>query len=328
MPSQETRNRLDLAQWLVDPRNPLTARVTVNRIWMQYFGRGLVETENDFGVQGTPPSHPELLDWLASELVSQNWSLKAIHRLILTSATYRQSSRWRRELDQADPNNLLLGRQSRLRVTAEVVRDLALSAAGMLTDRIGGPSVHPPQPDGVYAFTQNRKNWKASTGADRYRRGMYTFFYRSAAHPFLTTFDAPNFQTTCTKRLRSNTPLQALAMANDEAMLEASRGLAFLVVRRVPGRSNSAGLQGPVRGNDRVSSDRIAFACRRALARNPTPNEMDRLLAYLKLQRESFARDRDAAQELVGQVGEHADLAAWVALSRVLLNLDEFVTRN
>ncbi|MDG2125663.1 MAG: DUF1553 domain-containing protein, partial [Verrucomicrobiales bacterium] len=181
-------DRRDLADWLVDAGNPLTARVAVNRMWMRYFGRGLVETENDFGLQGSLPSHPELLDWLAGEFVRGGWSMKAVHRLIVTSATYRQSSAWRADLAERDARNLLLARQSRTRVEAEVVRDVALSASGLLDETVGGPSVYPPQPEGVYAFTQNRKNWRTSTGGDRFRRTMYTFFYRSAPHPLLTTF--------------------------------------------------------------------------------------------------------------------------------------------
>ena len=182
------RDRLALARWLVQPDHPLTARVRVNRIWMRLFGRGIVETENDFGVQGTLPTHPELLDWLASEFINRGWSTKKLLRLIMTSATYRQSSNARGDLNSIDPRNLLLARQTRLRVEAEIVRDLALAASGMLSDKIGGPGVFPPQPPGVYAFTQRAKQWKTSQGEDRFRRGMYTFFYRSAPYPMLSTF--------------------------------------------------------------------------------------------------------------------------------------------
>ena len=214
----ERRTRLDLARWLVDPRNPLTARVVVNRVWMRYFGHGLVETENDFGMQGSLPTHPELLDWLAAEFREQGWSLKRLQRLIVTSATYRQSSHARPDLENVDPLNGLLARQTRLRVDAELVRDLTLSVSGLLNPKIGGPSVYPPQPDGVYAFTQRQAAWPTSTGPDRYRRSLYTFFMRSAPYPMLTTFDAPNFNQTCTRRARSNTPLQSLTMANDQAL--------------------------------------------------------------------------------------------------------------
>ena len=180
---KRTTNRLDLAKWLVDPQNPLTARVTVNRLWQQYFGRGIVETENDFGTQGSPPSHPELLDWLATEFMAQGWSLKAMHRLIVTSATYRQSSRVRPELSVIDPNNKLLARQNRFRLDAEVVRDAALSASGLLNPEIGGPSVFPPIPDGVMSLGQVKREWKVSAGGDRFRRGLYTFYFRATPPP-------------------------------------------------------------------------------------------------------------------------------------------------
>jgi hypothetical protein len=173
-------NRLDLARWIVGPQNPLTARVIVNRLWQQYFGKGIVETENDFGTQGMPPSHPELLDWLATEFFRNKWSLKSMHRLIVTSATYRQTSRSRPEFDLLDPGNRLLARQGRLRLDAEVIRDVSLAASGLLFDKIGGPSVFPPQPEGVMTLGQNRRDWKPNTGPDRYRRGMYTFFWRAA----------------------------------------------------------------------------------------------------------------------------------------------------
>ena len=188
LPAIRARNaakpdRLDLARWLTDPAHPLTARVTINRVWQAYFGRGLVETENDFGTQGTPPSHPELLDWLATELIARGWSLKAMHRLIVTSQTYRQSSHSRSDLDRIDPGNRLLARQSRLRLEAEAIRDSALAVSGLLAPKIGGPSVFPPQPDGVMNFGQMRRPWKISAGSDRYRRGLYTFFWRATPHP-------------------------------------------------------------------------------------------------------------------------------------------------
>ena len=305
----EGGSRLEFANWLTSPENPLTARVTVNRIWMHYFGKGLVETENDFGIQGNLPSHPKLLDWLAAELIAQDWSLKSIHRLILNSATYRQSSTAREDLRQIDAANRLLARQSRLRVTSEVLRDLALSASGSLNARIGGPSVYPPQPAGVYAFTQNRKNWKTSPGADRFRRGMYTFFYRSAPHPFLSTFDTPNFQTTCTKRLRSNTPLQALTMANDQAVMDAAIAFAERL-QSIP------------------KSQKLSFAFRCALGREPTEFESSRLKTLLEQQRAEFLADADAAKTIAGNRPNEIETASWVAVCRVLLNLDEFVTRE
>jgi hypothetical protein len=261
--------RLDLARWLVDPANPLTPRVTMNRIWQRYFNQGLVETENDFGLQGTPPSHPDLLDWLASEFVRSGWSLKAIHRLVVTSATYRQSSRTRSDLDAVDPRNKLLARQARPRLEAETIRDAALAASGLLSEKLGGPSVFPPQPAGIYRYTQKDKKWTDSQGADRYRRGMYTYFWRSSPDPFLMTFDAPGGNVTCTRRVHANTPLQALTLANDRAFFEIAQGLAVRVLR-----------DGPADDEGRV---RMAF--RLCLTREPAVSEQTRLLEFLESQR-------------------------------------------
>jgi hypothetical protein len=288
-------DRLDLARWLVDPANPLTARVAVNRFWQDYFGIGLVETDNDFGTRGTPPSHPELLDWLASEFIRTGWDVKGMQRLIVTSATYRQSSHARPDLATLDPRNRLLGRQSRLRLDAEVVRDVALAASGLLNPKVGGPSVYPPQPAGVYAFTQVPRTWKASTGRDRYRRGMYTWFWRSAPHPGLTVFDAPDASTACTRRNRSNTPLQALTLLNDQGFYELAQGLASRVLKEG--------------GTDNVGQ--VDYAFRLCLARAPKPAETETLTRLL--QQSSAGRNPHDA---------------WTAVARVLLNLDEFITRE
>ncbi len=288
-------DRLDLARWLVAPGHPLTARVAVNRVWQVYFGRGLVETDNDFGTQGTPPTHPELLDWLAVEWPSRGWGLKQLHRLIVTSLTYQQSSQARPDLDRVDPTNRLLARQARLRVDAEVVRDTALATAGLLTDKIGGPSVFPPQPDGVMNLGQMRRTWTTSGGGDRYRRGLYTFFWRATPFPALTVFDAPNASQTCTRRNRSNTPLQALTLLNDEMFFECAQALA-------PQLERAAG--------DDIA--RIDAAYRRCFARRPNAAEGATLLALLADER------RDGADER----------AAWTSVARVLLNLDEFITRE
>ena len=222
-------NRLDLAQWLVSRSNPLTSRVTVNRVWQQYFGRGIVETENDFGSQGTLPTHPELLDWLAIEFQDQGWSLKKLHRLIVTSRTYRQSSADRPDLQEKDPNNTLLARQSRLRLDAEIVRDVSLAASGLLSEKLGGPPVYPPIPEGVISLGQSKRDWKVSAGDDRYRRGLYTFIFRATPPPSLSVFDAPEGSTTCTRRIRSNTPLQALTLMNDAAFFECATALEKIV---------------------------------------------------------------------------------------------------
>ncbi len=320
--------RLDLARWLVSKENPLPARVTMNRIWLHYFPRGLVETEEDFGTQGSPPSHPELLEWLASEFSGAKpqaaWSMKHMHKLIVMSATYRQSSTVRSDLALADPFNKLLGRQSRLRVEAEIIRDLCLASSGLLSRKIGGPSVRPPQPAGVYNFTQNQHGWTVSTGEDRYRRGMYTFFFRSAPHPMLTTFDVPNLTQTCTARMRSNTPLQSLTQANDEAMFEMAQALALRVM-------TEGSIPLPVR-EGRSDDAKIERLFRLCLTRKPDAFEASRLLKYLNLQRERFTKDAAAAKQVApmrkaGEASE-SEAAAWTTLARAVINLDEFITRQ
>jgi mono/diheme cytochrome c family protein len=307
--NSKASNRLDLAKWIVDPANPLTPRVAVNRWWGQFFGVGIVETENDFGTQGTPPSHPELLDWLAAEFVERKWSIKEMQRLIVTSATYRQSSKARPELERIDARNRLLARQTRLRVNAEVVRDVALAASGLLSSQVGGPSVFPPQPDGVYRFTQIDKGWKAATGEDRYRRGMYTYFWRSAPHPQLVTFDAPDASVTCTRRNRSNTPLQALTLLNDTGFYEYAQGLAARINRETT--------------SDDV--EKLKHAFRLCVARSPSDRELNRLQAFLSRQQSDLKDKPDEAKKLSPDA---PDRAAWVMVARVLLNLDEFITRE
>jgi hypothetical protein len=336
---------LDLAKWIVDRQNPLAARVIVNRIWQQYFGRGLVETENDFGTQGSPPTHPELLDWLACELMapsasveslnspsvtptanstfqrfnvstSSAWSLKHIHHLIVTSATYRQSSRVRPDLVTVDPNNKFLARQSRLRLDAEIVRDVCLSASGLLTDRIGGPGVFPPQPDGVMNLGQSKRDWKPSAGQDRYRRGLYTFFWRATPHPALMVFDSADGFTTCTRRLRSNTPLQALTLLNDEAFYEFAQALAARVLKERPN----------------ADAARLDFAFRLCLSRAPSPDERQRLLDLLNKEPSSADGPPNEAAAIVPRKPDSnagvKQLVAWTTVSRVLLNLDETITRE
>ncbi len=306
--TSDTPNRLDLARWIAAPANPLTPRVIVNRLWTRYFGIGIVETENDFGTQGTPPSHPELLDWLATEFVRQGYSLKAMHRLIVTSAVYRQASKARPELATLDPRNRLLARQARLRLEAEVVRDVTLSASGLLSEKIGGPSVFPYQPDGVYRFTQVPRDWKPSPGPDRYRRGLYTWFWRSAPHPGLLAFDAPDSTTACTRRNRSNTPLQALTLLNDQTSYEAAQALAGRVLREA----------------DASDAARLTLAFRLCLGRSPSELErkrLERLLAAI------VPTPEDAKLTPPFGVDPHA-FAAWTTVARVLLNLDEFITRE
>ena len=312
-------NRLDLARWLVSRDNPLTARVTVNRVWARYFGRGLVETENDFGFQGTPPTHPELLDWLAAEFMEHGWSLKHLHRTILLSATYCQSSAHRADdhpQQTIDPDNYLLSRQNRYRVEAEIVRDQAVFASGLFTPHIGGPGIHLPQPDGIYDFTQNKKDWPTAQGPDRYRRTMYTMFYRSAPYPLLSTFDAPDFSTVCTRRVRSNTPLQSLTTANDVVFIELAEGLA----RRILSASSL--------GSD---DERLTEMFRICLTRTPEDRERAVLQEYLSRERARFSGSpEEAAQFIQPQESDAAigDLAAWTSVARTLFNTDEFLMRN
>jgi mono/diheme cytochrome c family protein len=284
-------DRLALARWLVGPGNPLTARVIVNRVWQRHFGVGLVETEDNFGLSGEPPSHPELLDWLATALIARGWSMKALHRLIVGSATYRQSSRTRSELAERDPANRLLARQSRLRLEAEALRDSALAVSGLLSSKLGGPSVFPYQPDGIMAGRATKADWVVSPGADRHRRTLYTCFWRTTPHPFLRLFDAPDTTSACTRRIRSNTPLQALTLLNDPEFTSCANALAQRLRREVPA----------------AGRDRIRHAYRLCLAREPLPRELEKIERFL-----DEARTDDG----------------WAELARALLNLDEFVTKE
>jgi mono/diheme cytochrome c family protein len=311
-------NRLDLARWIADKANPLTARVAVNWIWHKYFGAGLVRTLGDFGAQGEKPSHPELLDYLADELMRRNWDLKEMHRLIVTSATYRQSSKVRPVVLAVDPYNALLSRQARLRLEAEVIRDNALTASGLLVRVIGGPSVKPPQPQGIseltYAFTLK---WVESKGMDRYRRGLYTWFQRTSPYPMLLTFDGPDSTVCCVKRERSNTPLQALTLLNDSVFVECAQALAQRVLRECPGDTEK----------------RIKYAFRLCLARSPTATEIARLKQLYGELLELCLADLEGSRELVGAMKPPVGMsipeaAAWMAVGRTLLNLDEMVTRE
>jgi mono/diheme cytochrome c family protein len=309
---EANRTRLDLAKWLVSPDQPLTPRVYVNRVWQRYFGRGLVDTENDFGTQGDRPTHPELLDWLAAEYVRTGWDVKRLHRLIVTSAVYRQSSHQRPDVAEVDPLNKLLAQQNRLRLDAELIRDAALAASGLLTKELGGPPVTPPQPDGVFDFTQDKKPWKTATDRQRYRRGLYTYLLRSSLYPMMSVFDFPDPNVACTRRIRSNTPLQSLTLANDQTFIEFARGLADRV------------LSTP--GDDSIRLRSAVLTC---LSREPTSLELSRLSAFLHEQRRSFVDNTEAAKELAGEsAADPAETAAWVTVSRVLLNLDEFITRE
>ena len=314
-------DRLDFARWLVDRRSPTAARSIVNRVWQSYFGNGLVGTPEDLGSQAEPPSHPELLDWLAVEFMDSGWSLKHLHRLIVTSATYRQASSAPAEDFARDPQNRLLARGPRFRVEAELVRDVALAASGLLTPEVGGPSVYPPAPKFLFEppTSYGPKPWDLDQGSDRYRRALYTFRYRSLPYPALEAFDAPPGDASCVRRSRSNTPLQALVTLNEPLFLECARALA----RRAVDESGPS------------DAERLERAFRLCLSRSPTIAEADVLLGLLHRQADRFdSSEADPAALLDLDDGDcpeganPAELAAWTAVARVLLNLDETITKQ
>ena len=323
LPGSVGPNRLDLAHWLVNSANPLPARVTVNRLWQQHFGRGLVATSDDFGRQGEKPSHPELLDWLASDFAIRGWSMKQVHRQIVLSSTYRQSARTRRDLAERDPENILLARQPRRRVEAEVIRDLALSASGLFASRIGGPSVRPPQPTEYATITYaGGASWPESKGSDRYRRGLYTFFQRTSPYPMLMTFDTPDSNECAVRRTTSNTPLQALTLWNDPVFVEAAQALGSRVVREVPGPAS-----------DELVRQRVRRTVELCLAHSPDSQEEAAIVALYQQQLALCSKDAKAATALLGSQTPAAEtpaaeLAAWISVGRAILNLDEFITRE
>ncbi len=294
LPKDAPANRLTFAKWLFAPENPLTARVTVNRQWQAFFGRGLVKSLEDFGYQSEPPSHPELLDWLAVEFVKQGWSMKKLHRLIVTSATYKQSSRITPELAQRDPENILLARGARFRLDAEIIRDSALKAAGVLSPKMGGPGVYPPQPASITSEgTYGKFEWKTSEGEDRYRRSLYTFIKRTAPFAMSTTFDAPTGEACLAKRDVSNSPLQALTLLNDQMFMEAAQAMAKQVI-----------------AESQDDDSRLQNIFRRCTTRPAAADELAMLKTFLQKQRD---------QKLEGE-------ALWTAVSRATLNLDESIT--
>ena len=318
LPEDQMPNRLGLAHWLADENNPLTGRVAVNRAWEQFFGRGIVETSEDFGTQGSPPSHPELLDWLTTEFVQKGWHLKALHKLIVSSATYRQSSAAAPALVERDPYNRLLARGARFRMEAEMVRDTVLAVSGLLSPRVGGPSVFPPQPDGIWDIPYSSEKWVMSEGEDKYRRGLYTFIRRSAAYPSFMTFDATSREFCTVRRVRTNTPLQALTTLNDEAFFEAAQALAARVVRETP--------------NANAPANRAAYAFRLVTSRTPSATEIERIVASYQKQADRFRTEPEAAARVIrgNAVGgvETADQAGWTLVANSLLNLDEVLTKQ
>lgn len=310
-------NRLDLARWIVSSSNPLTPRVVANRIWQRMFGIGLVETENDFGYQGTLPSHPRLLDYLSTDLVNNGWKMKRMYKKIAMSSTYRQASTFRPDIANRDPKNRLLARQNRYRIEGEIVRDLALSASGLLSKKTGGPSVFPPIPPNVIGTSSANHRWPESQGDDRYRRGIYTAVYRANVYPMLSVFDGPDRDNPCTRRSRSNTPLQALTIANDATFVEMARQFGI----RVTNESNVKSAEHTDRTKQRISK---AFLI--AFSRLPSPKETQRLLEYHDALQEMYTKDAKSAEILAGK--NDPDLATWISIARVLLNLDEFITRE
>ena len=335
LPVGATPNRLALAQWLVAPNHPLTARVIVNRFWQQYFGRGIVRTSEDFGAQGELPSHPELLDWLASEFIQSGWNVKALQKLILMSETYRQASNVSSELLQHDPENILLARGPRFRLDGEVIRDTALAVSGLLVEKQGGRSVRPYQPEGIWeavAFQgSTTQNFKPDSGEGLYRRSLYTFWKRTSPPPSLTTFDAPSRENCTVRRPRTNTPLQALVLMNDKQFVEAARKLAERALQNSEdSTANAATDDDPTRWDQPI---RYAFRC--ATSRLPTNDELFVLRGFVQTQYARFAATPDAANQLLSVGDAPRDerynanqLAALTMGANLILNLDEAVTKE
>jgi len=313
LPADAPSDRLALAKWLVSPDNPLTARVTVNRHWQAFFGRGIVKTLEDFGYQSDPPSHPDLLDWLAVTFMHDlNWSQKKLHRLIVTSATYRQASTVTPDLAARDPANVLLARGPRVRLEAEVIRDSMLAVAGLLSTKMGGPGVRPPQPEGVTEVAYGSPKWPVSQGEDRHRRSIYTFQKRTAPFAMATTFDGPTGEACLVRRDVSNSPLQALTLLNDPMFMEVARALGAAVMQV---------------GSD--DATRLADLGRRLLSRGFDADETAALKAYLAAQRQRLAAGELDAAKLTGEAGpDVAERAAWMLVARAAMNLDEAIVKR
>ena len=314
LPAKTGNTRLELAKWLVSPQNPLTARVAVNHIWSKLFGHGLVRTPDDFGTSGEAPSHPELLDWLATDFMRNGWSRKQLIKRIVMSESYRQASHHPSDRsDQTDPLNRMLSRQNRLRLDAEILRDSALAVSGLLKPTIGGPSFRPPLPEDVFDVGRS-SNWQASPGDEIYRRSLYIITLRSVLYPTLTTFDAPDAADACVRRERSNTPLQALTMMNDGVFVEAAQSLALRAMREGP--------------------NPLEKLFRLVLCRPPRPEELARLQTFHAEQKARVVKSGPAALQVLGahqkaiSPAQATEAATLVAVARVLLNLDEFINRE
>ena len=322
LPAGEKMDRLGMARWLVSPDHPLTARVWVNRSWETFFGTGIVKTSENFGSQSEYPSHPELLDWMATEFIARHWDMKAMIKLIVTSATYRQSSVVTPQLLQADPENRLLAHGPRFRLSGEIIRDQALATSGLLKEKIGGPSVRPYMPQGIWDETSvygDLRNYKADSGDGLYRRTLYTIWKRTAAPPTSLLFDAPTREICMVKRSRTNTPLQALAVLNEVTFVEASRKLGERMIAE----------------GGATAENRLIYGFRLTTARQPKPAELKVLTEGLKVDLDRFGHNTEAAKKLVATGASKPDahdkteeLAAYTLAANVLLNLDEVLTRE
>lgn len=315
-------NRLEFARWVVSRNNPLTARVTVNRFWQMLFGTGIVKTVEDFGAQGEWPTHPRLLDWLAVEFMESGWDVKHILKTLVTSAAYRQSSRSGGEAIERDPENRLLARGPRFRLPAEAVRDQMLALSGLLVEKVGGPSVKPYQPPGLWSDLAGAADYQIDKGENLHRRGIYTFWKRAVPPPSMMNFDAAGREACTVRAVRTNTPLQALNLMNDFAFVEASRALAARAIRE-----EDAGVEA-----------RLSYAFRLATARRPSPDELAVLAAGFRHQHSRFENDEAAARALLAQGGQSTDAAdaavplsewaAYTTMASLILNLDETITKE
>jgi hypothetical protein len=316
--SKQRLTRLDLAKWVVSPDNPLTARAFANRLWKQFHGAGLSRKLDDLGAQGDPPSHPQLLDYLAGRFIDSGWDVKALVRLIVTSVAYRQSSAVPKELAEKDPFNKWVARQGRFRLDAELVRDNALSVSGLLVHKVGGESVKPYQPPGYWAYLNfPTREWQNDAGDKLYRRGLYTHWQRQYLHPSLLAFDAPSREECTADRVRSNTPLQALVLLNDPIYVEAARAFAERAVKAAES-----------------DADRLDWMFREAVSRPIKPAERDVLAELLAKHRTEYKADSKAAESFLkvgakpAPAGDAAELAAWTSVARAVLNLHAVITRN
>jgi len=313
MPEEAPKNRLGMAQWLISPENPLTARVMVNRFWEQLFGTGIVETLEDFGTQGLPPSHAALLDWLALQFVHEHqWSLKQLLKQIVTSATYRQTSRVTPVLLERDLQNRLLARGPRVRLSAEQLRDQALAVSGLLSTKMYGPGVMPSQPPGIWRSPYSGAQWKTSDGEDRHRRGIYTYWRRTSPYPSMIIFDSPSREFCVSRRIRTNTPLQALITLNDPVYVEAARALARRMIEH---------------GGEALD-DRLRMGYRWALARDPAPAKLAVLRDFYEQAALYYRENPDDGLALAAVDFDGEERAALTAVANVILNLDEFITKE